>query len=508
MNTIPQLNVVASLPVAELNESLRLFLEPVTSLWPDAQLKAVAELLVQGVVSSQSPLVTQMARGVSHPEETIWPTCQRVYRFLGNERFNHWTLQKGLYRVGQVTVAEQRPEYLVIAVDPVNFEKPYTAKLEGVSTVIKSRPPSFTGEKRKTRGYPAITATVVNLKQPAVSYAQCGNASGGCPGGFVIRAVVGRQYYRPYGGPRGAAVALPTDRAFTGQVRDATGLDYFRARYFSSSLGRFVSADSIVPQPKNPQTLNRFAYANNNPLRHTDPTGHFNEDEIMKFLGADTWDQVLGLFEQGGVLEGRWGWLEVLRQAQFDDILLLGDQGNIRGHFTFNYELALQEPGQLSWLVSAIGAGQQYDHYQLIRANSDPMADFVRCGGYPCLSGNSFTTSAYTRYDRIRPRWHKIDVLGLYLDGAGLFTAGAGDDIIKWFGQGAGKAIEWAINLADAGYGADRFVDDYSRGTAGPLDVIGLMTDIGGVLWQGPVGIVLDAAGIATNIGNAWYYGP
>jgi hypothetical protein len=172
MNTIPQLSVLASLPVAELNDSLRAFLEPVTSLLPDARLKAVAELLVAGVVSSQSPVVTQIARGVSHAEATIWPTCQRGYRFLANERFTHWALQKGLYRTGQVTVAEQRPAYLVIAVDPVNFEKPYTEKLEGVSTVVKSRPPSLTGEKRKTRGYPAITATVVNLKHPAVSYAQ------------------------------------------------------------------------------------------------------------------------------------------------------------------------------------------------------------------------------------------------------------------------------------------------------------------------------------------------
>lgn len=172
MNTIPHAHALAALPVGELNASLRVFLEPVTRLLPDVRLSAVAELLVQGVVSSQSPVVTQMARGVSHAEATIWPTCQRGYRFLGNERFNHWTLQKGLYRVGQVTVAEQRPDYLVIAVDPVNFEKPYTQKLEGASVVMKSRPPSLNGEKRKTRGYPAITATVVNLTQPAVSYAQ------------------------------------------------------------------------------------------------------------------------------------------------------------------------------------------------------------------------------------------------------------------------------------------------------------------------------------------------
>ncbi len=86
--------------------------------------------------------------------------------------------------------------------------------------------------------------------------------------------MVGRQDYLPYGGPRGVAVSLPTDRAFTGQVRDATGLDYFRARYFSSSLGQFISADSIVPGAGNPQAFNRYAFVLNNPLRYTDPSGH------------------------------------------------------------------------------------------------------------------------------------------------------------------------------------------------------------------------------------------
>jgi len=120
----------------------------------------------------------------------------------------------------------------------------------------------------------------------------CGN-SGGCPGGFALRAVVGRQYYRPYGGPRGAAVSLPTDRAFTGQYRDATGLDYFRARYFSSSLGRFVSADTIVPGAGNPQNLNRYAFVLGNPLKYTDPTGHDActgvSGELEPDCGVDGW---------------------------------------------------------------------------------------------------------------------------------------------------------------------------------------------------------------------------
>jgi hypothetical protein len=62
------------------------------------------------------------------------------------------------------------PAYLVAAIDPVNFEKLYTKKLEGVSTVYKKKPPNLTGEARLARGYPAITATVVNTPEPAISY--------------------------------------------------------------------------------------------------------------------------------------------------------------------------------------------------------------------------------------------------------------------------------------------------------------------------------------------------
>jgi len=171
MMSIPHNHVFAKLPDQQLRDSLHQFLEPVTALLPDPRLRAVAELMTQGIVTSQSPIVTQIARGADHSDETVWPTCRRAYRFLANEHFNHRTLLKGLYGVAQAAVVAQAPDYLVIAVDPVNFEKPYTRTLEGVSTVMKSTPPNLKGEKRLTRGYPAITATLVNLAQPAVTYA-------------------------------------------------------------------------------------------------------------------------------------------------------------------------------------------------------------------------------------------------------------------------------------------------------------------------------------------------
>jgi hypothetical protein len=159
------------LPGDELKSSLDEFLNPVTARLPDRRLRTVTTLLTQGIVASQSPIITQMARGVSRLDQTIRPTCKRGYRFLANARFSHRTLLKGLYSVGQGAVTAQRPAYLVIAVDPVNMEKPYTRELEGVSHVMKETPPCLKHPKRVTPGYPAITATIVNLVQPCTTYA-------------------------------------------------------------------------------------------------------------------------------------------------------------------------------------------------------------------------------------------------------------------------------------------------------------------------------------------------
>ncbi len=64
---------------------------------------------------------------------------------------------------------------------------------------------------------------------------------------------------------------------FTGKERDTeSGLDYFGARYYASNMGRFMSTDPIwVTKERlaDPQRLNLYTYAVNNPLRYTDPDG-------------------------------------------------------------------------------------------------------------------------------------------------------------------------------------------------------------------------------------------
>ena len=89
---------------------------------------------------------------------------------------------------------------------------------------------------------------------------------------------IGELKYYPYGETRYSWGSVPTDRRFTGQRQeDAAALgslyDYGACAY-SPLVGRFLSADTVVPDPKDPQHLNRFSYTANNPLKYVDPTGH------------------------------------------------------------------------------------------------------------------------------------------------------------------------------------------------------------------------------------------
>ena len=90
---------------------------------------------------------------------------------MSNDRIGHRDFLKSLDQIGQQAVARFEPTHLVVALDPINFEKPHTDNLEGVSTVMKSTPPALTGEARPTKGYPAMTATILNLPVPVLSYA-------------------------------------------------------------------------------------------------------------------------------------------------------------------------------------------------------------------------------------------------------------------------------------------------------------------------------------------------
>jgi len=107
--------------------------------------------------------------------------------------------------------------------------------------------------------------------------------------------VVSRHDYLPFGEELGATIGGRTTgmgysvadglrQKFTQKERDnETGLDYFGARYYASTQGRFTSSDAFWKdsQVGEPQSWNKYSYVRNNPLRYVDPQGEKADVEIV-----------------------------------------------------------------------------------------------------------------------------------------------------------------------------------------------------------------------------------
>jgi RHS repeat-associated protein len=96
----------------------------------------------------------------------------------------------------------------------------------------------------------------------------------------------------------GPLAGRPAQSRSSGKERDSeTGLDYFGARYYGSTMGRFLTPDPLAGHTEDPQTLNRYSYVRNNPLTLTDPTG------LDFYLGcekqSDSCQKVSGNLVQG-----------------------------------------------------------------------------------------------------------------------------------------------------------------------------------------------------------------
>lgn len=94
--------------------------------------------------------------------------------------------------------------------------------------------------------------------------------------------------YKPFG----AAVGISGSDKFTytGEMVDSpTGLVYLSARYYDPQLGRFYALDPELGKVPRPQTLNRYVYCVNNPLRYKDSTGNDPEFALIAagmFIGS------------------------------------------------------------------------------------------------------------------------------------------------------------------------------------------------------------------------------
>src|SRR5580658_10165075 len=92
-------------------------------------------------------------------------------------------------------------------------------------------------------------------------------------------------------GMRGRAELNRAGSRCPGKERDTeSGNDYFGARYYGSSMGRWMSPDPgwmFAANPANPQSLNLYAYVQNSPLTSVDPNGYESFSEACMNEIAD-----------------------------------------------------------------------------------------------------------------------------------------------------------------------------------------------------------------------------
>jgi RHS repeat-associated protein len=97
--------------------------------------------------------------------------------------------------------------------------------------------------------------------------------------------------FKAWGEDRYTSGTTPTSFRYTGQRNEAVlGIMFYGARWYDPALSRFLSPDTLVPAAsQGVQAWDRMAYANNNPVSNTDPTGHCIGcniiPQIYSFLG-------------------------------------------------------------------------------------------------------------------------------------------------------------------------------------------------------------------------------
>jgi RHS repeat-associated protein len=204
------------------------------------------------------------------------------------------------------------------------------------------------------------------------------------------------QTYDPFGNVTSSSGTDATSFTYTSEQTDPTGLQYLRARYYDPGTGRFLTKDPFAGYLDLPQSQNPYAYALNNPIRYTDPSGNCPWCIPLGIAGAAAGGG-LNLYSQLHNNGGRWecvDWGQVALWAGAGAVagLMIGLMIAPPVWLMAGYFWAVNQP-LITYGLLALGAGTEaYLGYRAI-VLGDQDAAFALITGYQLL-GYSYSALA------------------------------------------------------------------------------------------------------------------
>ncbi|MFH0971507.1 MAG: RHS repeat-associated core domain-containing protein [Candidatus Micrarchaeota archaeon] len=174
-----------------------------------------------------------------------------------------------------------------------------------------SASPSATQDIASPQNNPPVSKTYfhagallasVSSDRPGVTQYYIQDHLGSTAGVVEAGEVVQENQYYSFGEDRSAEKQGGNELKYTGKQQDAeSGLYFYGARYYDAGIGRFLQADPVSGGLKNPESLNRYAYVENNPIKFIDPDGYEAETpdttEVVAIVPYQTVDSAnLGMF--------------------------------------------------------------------------------------------------------------------------------------------------------------------------------------------------------------------
>ena len=197
---------------------------------------------------------------------------------------------------------------------------------------------------------------------------------------------IGIVKYTAYGALRSGNST--TDYRYTGQREETEiGLYYYVARFYDTALGRFITPDTLIPNPGSSQGFDRFSYVSNNPINNNDPSGNIEcEVDSEGNCVTLTIEQLMLTLEEKYAISITGNWtIEQLKNLR--DALIL-------------YSNSLGSTEDFNAIINQIPQGNDELANQRIEINLEGDGKRSECDGYACwvafsgtiyLSQNIFT---------------------------------------------------------------------------------------------------------------------